>query len=139
MPDEPPKITLTAQEQAFWELWCNLFFNKDIAPDLTMTAYGHVRKLAPHITSAEQMESLAKRARKDLEDNTGVKRKTVYLGNCVNSYPGWKQEQAVQAPPGEEKPPQDKYTAASRDEERNERGLQRLRDRITARGEKPPC
>src|SRR5260221_148218 len=40
---------------------------------------------------------------------------------------------------GQDEKPPDKYTAASRDEERNERGLQRLRDRITARGEKPPC
>ncbi len=40
---------------------------------------------------------------------------------------------------GQDEKPQDKYTAASRDEERNERGLQRLRDRIIARGEKPPC
>src|SRR5258707_7823794 len=40
---------------------------------------------------------------------------------------------------GQDEKPQDKYTAASHDEERNERNLQRLRDRITARGEKPPC
>src|SRR5258707_810289 len=40
---------------------------------------------------------------------------------------------------GQDEKPQDKYTAASRDNERNERNLQRLRDRITARGEKPPC
>ncbi len=138
MPSEPPKVTLTEQEQAFWELWCNVWFNKDVLPDLNATAYGHVKKLAPHITTAEQMESLAKRARTDLEENTGVKRKTVHLGNCVNSYPGWKQEQQAEAPP-DEKPPQDKYTAATRNEERNERGLQRLRDRIIARGEKPPC
>ena len=137
MPAEPPTITLTPQEQFFWlELWCKMFFNKDIAPELTPTAYRHVRKLAPHITSAEQMESLTKKARQDLEDNTGVKRKTVYLGNCVNSYPGWKQEQAAQAPPEEK--PMDKYTAASRNEERNERGLQRLRDMITANGGELP-
>ena len=110
MPEPPKEITLTPQEQAFWGLWCNLFFNKDIAPDLTLTAYGHVRKLAPHITSAEQMESLVKRARKDLEDNTGVKRKTVYLGNCVNSYPGWKQEQTAQAPPQDWVPDETDYS-----------------------------
>jgi hypothetical protein len=134
MPVEPPKtVTLTPQEAAFWALWCNLFFNKDIAPDLTMTAYGHVKRLAPYITTAEQMESLTKKARKDLEENTGIKRKDVHLGNCVKSYPGWKQEQSAQGPPSDERPP-DKYTAASRDKARSERGLQRLRDKILAEG-----
>lgn len=137
MPPAPPTITLTPQEKAFWGLWCNLFFNKDIEPELTMTAYGHVRKLAPHITSAEQLESLVKKARQDLEENTGVKRKTVYLGNCVNSYPGWKQEQQAAQGPPEEKP-MDKYTAASRDKERNERNMQRLRDMIIAEGGELP-
>ena len=133
MPEPPKTVTLTPQEAAFWALWCGVFFNKDIAPHLTVTAYGHIKQLAPHITSAEQMESLVKKARQDLEGNTGVKRKTVYLGNCVNSYPGWKQEQQAQGPP-EEKPPMDKYTAASRDKERLERGLQRLRDLTIAEG-----
>jgi hypothetical protein len=137
VPVEPPKYKLTPQEAAFWGLWCNLFFNKDIPPNLTPTAFGHVEQLAPHITTAEQLESLVKKARKDLEDNTGVKRKTVYLGNCVNSYPGWLQEQAAAQGPPEEKP-MDKYTAASRDKERNERGLQRLRDMALAEGKELP-
>jgi hypothetical protein len=134
---EPPKITLLAQEQVCWDLWRNVWFNQGIELELTPTAYGHVRKLAPHITTQEQMESLVKRARQDLEDNTGVKRKTVYLGNCVNSLPGWKQEQAAAQGPPEEKPV-DKYTAASRDRERQERGLQRLRDMAIAEGKELP-
>src|SRR5258708_5096285 len=40
---------------------------------------------------------------------------------------------------GQDEKPQDKYTAASHDEERNERNLQRLPDRITAPRENPPC
>lgn len=91
----PPasKFHLTEQEEQFWGLWCQVWFNKDIPPDLNKTAYGHVVKLAPHITTPEQLESLMKRAKKDLEDAQGIKRKTVYLGNLVTSYPGWKQEQ----------------------------------------------
>ncbi len=96
-PEPVPKFDLTEQQQHFWSLWCGVWFNQDIPPDLTATAYGHVEKLAPHITTAEQVESLVKYARKCLEDSTGVKRKVVHLGNCVNSYSGWKQEQ--------EKPP----------------------------------
>jgi len=136
VPIEPPKITLLAQEQVCWDLWRNVWFNKGIELELTPTAYGHVRKLAPHITTQEQMESLVKRARQDLEDNAGVKRKTVHLGNCVNSLPGWKQEQQAQGPPEEK--PMDKYTAASKDKDRLERGLQRLRDMAIAEGKELP-
>ena len=99
MPEEPPKITLTVQEQAFWALWCGVWFNLDIAPDLTMTAYGHVKRLAPYITTAELLNSLIEYARKDLQESKGIKRKAVQLGNLVNSYRGWKQEQTAQGPP----------------------------------------
>ncbi len=59
---------------------------------LNETACGHVKKLAPHITTAEQLDSLIKYARRRLEESSGVKRKAVQLGNCVSSYSGWKQE-----------------------------------------------
>ena len=90
----PPKFTLTEQEQAFWEtLWCGYWFNKDIPPKLNETAYEHILTLAPHITTAEQLDSLVKFARQRLEENTGVKCKIIHLGNLVSSYRGWKQQQ----------------------------------------------
>ncbi len=92
-----PAITLTEQQQAFWALWCAVWFNVDIAPSLNETAYGHVKTLAPHITTQEQMNSLEKHARKRLLEQSGISRKEVQLGNCANSYQSWIQTQQ-QAP-----------------------------------------
>ena len=105
-------------------------------------------------------DSLIKAAKLLAPCNPSVEDLKAVRGFCFTSNPEWfrdKRKGAVtlldiaknweawqssndqpQAPPKDEKP-QDKYTAASHDEERNERGLQRLRDRIIARGEKPPC
>lgn len=88
-----PTITLTAQEQAFWDLWRGVWFNLDIPPDLTETAYGHVKKLAPFITTSEQLTSLIDFTRKDLAASQNIKRKMVQLGNMVHCYAGWKQAQ----------------------------------------------
>lgn len=88
-----PAITLTAQEQAFWELWCSVWFNQDVPPTLNETAYGHVKTLAPHITTQEQMNSLEKYARKRLMEQSNISRREVQLGNCVSSYQSWKQTQ----------------------------------------------
>src|SRR5258708_4685961 len=74
-------------------LWCGVWFNKDVPPDLTPTAYGHVKRLCPYITTPELLNSLIEYARKDLQEAKGVKRKAVQLGNLVNCYRGWKQEQ----------------------------------------------
>lgn len=88
-----PAITLTAQEQAFWSLWCAVWFNLDIPPDLTETAYGHVKKLALFVTTSEQLTSLIDFTRKDLAASQNIKRKMVQLGNMVHCYAGWKQAQ----------------------------------------------
>lgn len=88
-----PAITLTAQEQAFWELWCGVWFNQDIKPELNETACKHVVKLAPYITTSEQLNSLIDYTRKDLAASQNIKRKMVQLGNMVFCYPGWKQSQ----------------------------------------------
>lgn len=92
-----PEITLTEQQKAFWQLWCNVWFNKDIPPKLNETAYGHTQKLAPHICNAEHLNDLITYTRKDLEQR-GIKQKTVALGNLVNSYSGWKQTQPIPFP-----------------------------------------
>ncbi len=89
-PAAPPAIQLTEQQQAFWLLWCDVWFNQDIPPELNETAYKHVKKLAPHIRTKEQLESLTAFARKELEQNN-IKRKHIFLGNLVSSYSGWKQ------------------------------------------------
>jgi len=82
---------LTEQQQAFWLLWCDIWFNQDIPPELNETAYKHVKKLAPLVKTKEQLEDLIKHARVEMEAS-GFKRKVVHLGNLVNSYPGWKQQ-----------------------------------------------
>ncbi len=86
-----PTIQLTEQQQAFWLLWCDIWFNQDIPPELNETAYKHVKKLAPLVKTKEQLEDLIKHARVEMEAS-GFKRKVVHLGNLVNSYPGWKQQ-----------------------------------------------
>lgn len=85
------------QQERFWSLWCHVWFNKDIPPKLTERAQEHVAKLAPHIATTEQLESLIEHTKKDLLESQGIKRKTVQLGNLVNSYSGWKQTQRVGA------------------------------------------
>ncbi len=90
-PAAPPAIQLTEQQQAFWLLWCDIWFNQDIPPELNETAYKHVKKLAPLVKTKEQLEDLVKHARVEMEAS-GFKRKVVHLGNLVNSYPGWKQQ-----------------------------------------------
>ncbi len=90
-PAVPPTIQLTEQQQAFWLLWCDIWFNQDIPPELNETAYKHVKKLAPLVKTKEQLEDLIKHARVEMEAS-GFKRKVVHLGNLVNSYPGWKQQ-----------------------------------------------
>jgi len=89
--EEKPAIQLTEQQQAFWLLWCDIWFNQDIPPELNETAYKHVKKLAPLVKTKEQLEDLIKHARVEMEAS-GFKRKVVHLGNLVNSYPGWKQQ-----------------------------------------------
>jgi len=91
--EKAPAFVLTAQEQAFWDLWCAVWFNAEIKPDLTETAYNHVVKLAPYITTSEQLNSLIDFTRKDLAESQNIKRKMVQLGNMVHSYSGWKQTQ----------------------------------------------
>jgi hypothetical protein len=86
-------ITLTEQQQAFWDLWCNVWFNAEIKPNLTETSYSHVVKLTPYITTEEKLASLIDYTRKDLADSQGIKRKMVQLGNMVYCYAGWKQAQ----------------------------------------------
>lgn len=93
LPDAKPQISLTEQQQAFWSLWCGVWFNLDIPPDLTETAYGHVKKLAPFIITSEQLTSLIDFTRKDLAASQNIKRKMVQLGNMVHCYAGWKQAQ----------------------------------------------
>jgi DNA-binding transcriptional regulator GbsR (MarR family) len=92
-PPVMPQFTLTAQEQAFWDLWCSVWFNAEIKPTITETAYTHIAKLAPYITAQEQLNSLIDYTRKDLADSIGMKRKMVQLGNMVHCYSGWKQAQ----------------------------------------------
>src|SRR6266567_958994 len=96
-PAAPPAIQLTEQQQAFWLLWCDMWFNQDIPPELNETAYKHVKKLAPLVKTKEQLEDLIKHARVEMEAS-GFKRKVVHLGNLVNSYPGWKQQSRPIAP-----------------------------------------
>src|SRR6266700_2065512 len=96
-PAAPPAIQLTEQQQAFWLLWCDIWFNQDIPPELNETAYKHVKKLAPLVKTKEQLEDLVKHARVEMEAS-GFKRKVVHLGNLVNSYPGWKQQSRSIAP-----------------------------------------
>ncbi len=96
-PVAPPAIQLTEQQQAFWLLWCDIWFNQDIPPELNETAYKHVKKLAPLVKTKEQLEDLVKHARVEMEAS-GFKRKVVHLGNLVNSYPGWKQQSRPIAP-----------------------------------------
>src|SRR6266567_1238154 len=96
-PAAPPAIQLTEQQQAFWLLWCDIWFNQDIPPELNETAYKHVKKLSPLVKTKEQLEDLVKHARVEMEAS-GFKRKVVHLGNLVNSYPGWKQQSRPIAP-----------------------------------------
>ncbi len=96
-PAAAPTIQLTEQQQAFWLLWCDTWFNQDIPPELNETAYKHVKKLAPLVKTKEQLEDLVKHARVEMEAS-GFKRKVVHLGNLVNSYPGWKQQSRPIAP-----------------------------------------
>lgn len=96
-------FVLTDEQKAFWSLWCGVWFN-EITPRLNETAYGHVVTLAPLITTAEDLDSLIKKARKDLEDSAGIKNKAVHLGNLVKSHPGWLQDQRKADPPVDEPP-----------------------------------
>ena len=110
MPETPEEIILTPQEHAFWSLWCGVWFNKDVLPNLTPTAYGHVKTLAPFITTEDDLKSLIIYARYDLQASSGVKRKAIQLGNLVNSYRGWKQEQTAQGPPQDWVPDENDYS-----------------------------
>ena len=125
-PEPAPKFDLTAEQQHFWSLWCGVWFNQDIPPEMTETAYKHVVKLAPHITTAELLNSLIAYTRKDLQETQGIKRKAVQLGNCVNSYRGWKQVQR------EETPPQDEPNIGRNGLDLNQYGLQALLERQAA-------
>lgn len=98
-----PAFTLSEQEQAFWQLWCAVWFNADIPPTLNDTAYGHVKKLAPHISTKEALEDLIRYARRELKDR-GIEQKVIHLGNLVSSYSGWKQA-AMAEHKAEEPPP----------------------------------
>jgi hypothetical protein len=129
MPEPKPTITLTEQEQAFWDLWLGVWFNIDIPPHITETAHGHVVKLAPHITAKEQLDGLIEFTRKDLQETQGIKRKMVHLGNLVNSYPGWKQSQQPTAKTNGTKP----YVI---DEERNQRHIAEMRARNAEKRER---
>jgi len=91
---QPPAPVLTDQQQHLWSLWCAVWFNEDVKPELTDIAHKHICKLAPYIITMEQMNSLTEYARKDLEASSGIKRKAVQLGNLVHCYAGWKQAQA---------------------------------------------
>ena len=92
---ERPVIALdTDIERTFWnDLWCKVWFN-EIAPDLTITAKGHVKKLAPIIKTIEQLNSLIDFAREELKQRN-INQKAVQLGNLVNSHPRWKQTQTA--------------------------------------------
>lgn len=93
-PAQPTPLALESEKElAFWDLWCTVWFNKDVPPALTDTAKGHVKKLAGAIISIEQLNSLIAFARKELEDRN-IKQKAVQLGNLVNSHPRWKQTQS---------------------------------------------
>ena len=98
--ESKPAFTLSAQEQAFWLLWCNLWFNAGIPLVVNDLAYKHIKTLAPHVTTMEQMNSLEQYTRKRLKES-GMSRKELHLGNCVNVLPQWKQtQQKPQATPG---------------------------------------
>lgn len=95
-----PALTLlekmTEIERAFWKLWCNMSFNV-IAPKLTETAYNHIKELAPHITTKEQLKSLVEYSRQKLIK--AGKDGTVHLGNLRNDLNEWKQKQVEQVAP----------------------------------------
>ena len=110
MPEPAPKFDLTSEQQSFWSLWCGVWFNQDIPPEITETAYKHVVKLAPHITTAELLSSLIDYTRKELQESQGIRRKAVQLGNCVNSYRGWKQVQREEPPPQSEQEVDEDYS-----------------------------
>lgn len=55
----PPPIVLSEQEQAFYDLYCSLPWIK-IAPEITLKVKDLCAKLAPHLTTYEQMDSLKK-------------------------------------------------------------------------------
>ena len=124
-PQPPPPFLLTEQQQAFWMLWCAVWFNKDIKPTMTETAHRHVVMLAPFITTQEQMDSLEEYTRKFLAAK-GVTQRAVQLGNLVNCYSGWKQAQ--EQPPAQAPPPN--YI----DHERNMKKLEERKKAFIANG-----
>lgn len=78
---------LTGEERAFWDLWSGL---EDIKPALNQTAYGHVKELAPLVTTIETLKSLLDYTQKKIDANERITDKTVHLGNLKNCYKGWK-------------------------------------------------
>lgn len=82
-----PIENLSDLERAFWDLWCSL---DDIKPVLNQTAYGHVKELAPLVTTIETLKSLLDYTQKKIDANERITDKTVHLGNLKNCYKGWK-------------------------------------------------
>ena len=74
-------------------MWCSVWFNVDIPPEMNDLAYSHVQKLARVKYDAERLDEHIKFARQYLADTQGIKRKNVMLGNLVNTYAAWRQSQ----------------------------------------------
>jgi hypothetical protein len=96
-PPNKPAITLdTPEQEKLWSLWCNVWFNQDPPPTLNATAKEHIANMATWFKTQEQLNSYEVFTRKELAES-GLKRKTIFLGNLDNNdrYIRWKQTQAT--------------------------------------------
>lgn len=87
-PATPPTVVLSEQEQAFYDLYCSLPWMK-VAPPITDKVKEQCARLAPHLTTQEQLYSLRTfMAKKDF-----FKRKGFGLAMLAYALNDWAMEQ----------------------------------------------
>lgn len=82
-----PLENLSQEERAFWDLWCSL---DDIKPALNERAYGHVKELAPLVTTIEALKSLLDFSQKKIDATPTMTSKIAHLGNLKSYRKEWK-------------------------------------------------
>jgi hypothetical protein len=89
LPSKKTEPILSEKARVVWEVWLQMPWNKEMAPDLTETAAKHCEKLSTVEITVDIMFKIRNFANKN--DNNGFyKGKAWTLGNVVKEYPNWK-------------------------------------------------
>jgi hypothetical protein len=94
-PTDLPALSLSSEEQGFYDLWSQMPFNV-ILPKVTETLETHCATLAPHVKTLDQLKSLCVFAR--VYDHVPID-KDIKLGNLVNALNGWLQTRSTTPSP----------------------------------------